>query len=183
MNEARVIYALIGPPGAGKGTQAKILAEKLALPHISTGDIVREKIKDHPDFKKDYEAGKLMPSEAILGWLKEKILDINSSMVLDGSPRTLSEAEGLKYFWAAHNFILKFFYIDISPEETLKRNLLRGRDQTDTEEAIAERLTEYHNQTRPVLDFLKNETIHINGEQSVAAVHRDIWAYISPDHE
>lgn len=183
MTKTKTIYILIGPPGAGKGTQAKMLAKKLRIPHLSTGDIVREQIEKHPEHKKDYNQGKLISPPILLEWLKEKILEINSSFVLDGSPRTMYEAKGLKYFWQSHDFEFKIFHIDISPKETLKRNLLRARDATDTKEAIKERLKEYDKQTKPVLGFLEKETIKINGEQSIEKVFAEIWSHFGRDND
>lgn len=182
MTKTKTIYILIGPPGAGKGTQAKLLAKKLEVPHLSTGDVVREKVKKHPEHKKSYDQGKLISSPILLGWLKEKIIEINSDFVLDGSPRTMFEAKGLKYFWQVHNYKFKIFHIDINPEETLKRNLLRARDETDTKEAIKERLKEYDKQTKPVLEFLEKETIQINGEQTIEKVFAEIWSHLGRAH-
>jgi len=170
---------LLGPPGAGKGTQAKILAEKLKFKQIDTGDIIRKKIKNPSNKEAQqakilYEKGKLVPSTTVLKWLQKKISKINQSFVFSGSPRTLEEAKKLIPFLEKNNYQVKIFNIAISSKETLKRNLKRARGILDTKEKIKERLKIYKKQTKPILEFLKNE-IHINGEQSIQQVHQDIW--------
>jgi adenylate kinase len=92
---------LLGPPGAGKGTQAKVLSVRLELPHISTGDLLRQNVKDATSLgkeAKDYmDKGLLVPDELVAKMLKERFLkpDINSGFILDGYPRTLNQAKTL----------------------------------------------------------------------------------------
>lgn len=89
----------LGPPGSGKGTQAKKLVEKYSLAHIATGDILRRAVKDETELgssaKKFVDAGELVPDEIILGIIKEELTGIGEGFIFDGFPRTLAQAEGL----------------------------------------------------------------------------------------
>jgi adenylate kinase len=89
----------LGGPGSGKGTQAKKLVEKFGLAHISTGDLLRQAIKEETELgktaKKFVDGGDLVPDEIILGMIKEKLTELNGGFIFDGFPRTLAQAEGL----------------------------------------------------------------------------------------
>lgn len=93
----RLIF--LGPPGSGKGTQAKRLAQELNLPHIATGDILRQAVKDETDLgleaRKFMDAGDLVPDEIILGMIKEELTRRKKGFIFDGFPRTLAQARGL----------------------------------------------------------------------------------------
>ena len=92
---------LLGPPGGGKGTQAKFIEEKLSIPQISTGDMLRENMKNRTplglDAKPLYEKGELVPDDVILNMMENRLLDkdCNKGYILDGFPRTIPQAEGL----------------------------------------------------------------------------------------
>ena len=92
---------LLGPPGAGKGTQAKMLKEKLLIPQISTGDILRQAIKDNNELgvkaSSFMDAGQLVPDDVVIGLIKERIkqVDCEKGFILDGFPRTIVQAEKL----------------------------------------------------------------------------------------
>ena len=92
---------LLGPPGAGKGTQAEVISKKLEIPHISTGDILRESIKNKTSLgeeaKKIMDAGELVSDEIILGIIQERITqtDCSDGYLFDGFPRTIGQADGL----------------------------------------------------------------------------------------
>ena len=92
---------ILGPPGAGKGTQAKMLKEKFQIPQISTGDILRHAVKDNTDLgvraKSFMDAGQLVPDDVVVGLIKERIkqADCETGFILDGFPRTMIQAEKL----------------------------------------------------------------------------------------
>jgi adenylate kinase len=92
---------LLGPPGAGKGTQAKMLKEKFRIPQISTGDILRQAVKDNTDLgvqaKSFMDSGQLVPDDVVIGLIKERIrqADCKAGFILDGFPRTIVQAEKL----------------------------------------------------------------------------------------
>lgn len=93
----RLIF--LGPPGSGKGTQAKLLAQSLNLDHISTGDILRKAINENSELgnmaKSYMDAGQYVPDDIILGLIKEELTKRNKGFIFDGFPRTLPQAEGL----------------------------------------------------------------------------------------
>ena len=112
---------LLGPPGAGKGTQAELISNKLNIPHISTGDILRESIRNNTSLgeqaKKIMDQGNLVSDEIILGIIKERVSlrDCKDGFLFDGFPRTIGQADGLKKLNIDINLV-----IEISlPEETI----------------------------------------------------------------
>lgn len=191
----------IGPQGSGKGTQAKLLAAKLGVAHISTGDLLRNA---RGELKEKIEnvinSGKLISDELMLDILKKRLKeeDCNKGFILDGFPRNLKQAEML----SSVTEIDKFVEIKISDEEALRR--LSGRvhcekcgagfntvtmppkkegicdkcggklvqREDDTEEAIKARLKTYHGQTELILE--KYDHVKVNGEQSVEKVQAEI---------
>ncbi|MGD0335866.1 MAG: adenylate kinase [Candidatus Omnitrophota bacterium] len=123
---------LLGPPGAGKGTQAKILAEKLAVPHISTGDLLRENVKNGTSLgkeAKDYmERGLLVPDTLVAKMLTERFnqQDTKKGFILDGYPRNLSQAETLDGILKPKNMDIDFVvYLDTDEDTIIQR--LSGR--------------------------------------------------------
>ncbi|MDD5115852.1 MAG: adenylate kinase [Candidatus Omnitrophica bacterium] len=123
---------LLGPPGAGKGTQAKRLAERLGLPHISTGDILRQNVKAGTPLGKEakgiMEKGLLVPDELVASMLDERFNnpDIKKGFILDGYPRTLSQVKTLDGIMSAKTLAVDLVvYLDTSDEVIIKR--LTGR--------------------------------------------------------
>ena len=123
---------LLGPPGAGKGTQAKRLAQRLGLPHISTGDILRQNVKDATDLGKQakgiMEKGLLVLDGLVAKMLDERFNnpDIKKGFILDGYPRTLSQARRLDEILSRKKISVDLvIYLDTSDEVIIKR--LTGR--------------------------------------------------------
>jgi adenylate kinases len=116
---------LLGPPGAGKGTQAKLLAARWGIPHVSTGDILRQAVKDGTELGKKagpmMAAGKLVPDELVVGIVKERLLqpDAAKGFILDGFPRTIPQAEMLEQAMANHGKALDGVISLEVPIETL----------------------------------------------------------------
>jgi len=120
----------LGPPGSGKGTQAKILAGKLGILHISTGDVLREAVRNGTDLgrqaKTYMDAGALVPDDIILGMIKEILQNNKGGFILDGFPRTAPQAEGLDKMLADLKLRLKAAVnLSVSDSEVLKRLLGR----------------------------------------------------------
>ena len=115
---------LLGPPGAGKGTQAEVISKKLAIPHISTGDILREAIRNDTPLgkqaKKIMDLGKLVSDEIILGIIKERVSkeDCKMGFLFDGFPRTIGQADGLKSLNINIDLVLE---ISLSDEVIISR--------------------------------------------------------------
>jgi adenylate kinase len=121
-------FVLFGPPGAGKGTQAKLLSEKFGIPQISTGDILRNAVKNETELGKKVKAildkGELVPDEVIVELVEERLkeADAQKGFILDGFPRTLFQAEALDEMLAKNNRDhLLVIRIKVSEEEIVKR--------------------------------------------------------------
>lgn len=178
---------LLAPPGAGKGTQAKVLSERHDIPHVEMGQIIRTAIKEEtPAGKKAKEyvdSGKLVPDDVVVDLIQERIEqpDCRDGFILDGFPRTLPQAESFEAMAADNDIDLDAVVnLDVSDEEVKSRLLDRGRDD-DTPEAIEQRLEEYRNKTAPLIDFYQEEDllVKIDGEQSIDDVTESIQDRLS----
>lgn len=153
----------MGPPGAGKGTQAKILCERLSIPQISTGDILREAVKNQTamgiEAKRYMDAGDLVPDSVVIGIIKDRIreADCKNGFLLDGFPRTVEQADALDALLKSENkSIDKAINLQVPDEELLKRLLSRAEIEgraDDNEATIKNRLDNYNKKTLPLLDF------------------------------
>lgn len=126
------ILLFIGPPGSGKGTQAILIHQELDIPHISTGDILRDAVKENSELgkkaKKYMDAGDLVPDDIMIGIIRERILkeDCRNGYILDGFPRTTLQGEALEKMLDDNNqSITRVFYIDVEDEVLVKRILGR----------------------------------------------------------
>ncbi len=183
MNDS-VIF-LIGPQGSGKGTQGKLLAKTLGFFYWDMGAILREiKSQNTPLAEKVrvIDNGVLLSDEVLLEAIEEKLktLPQNQGLIFDGVPRRIGQAEFLlSELKKQGRKIFTSLYIMIPEEETLKRLLARAKLENradDTEDKIRFRLMQYHQDTVPVLDWLKQHTdfIQIDGMPEVETVHKDI---------
>lgn len=154
---------LLGPPGAGKGTQAQKLVEKLGIPQISTGDLFRHNITTGTELgleaKKYLDAGDLVPATLTNALVDDRLddEDVADGFILDGFPRSVEQAEALRDMLAKRNLqldaVLEF---RVSEDELLKRLKSRGRAD-DTEEVILNRMNVYRAETAPLLDYYSDE--------------------------
>ncbi len=175
----RMIF--IGPPGAGKGTQAARLVERLQIPHISTGDMFRAAVKAGTPMGKQADtymkAGELVPDSVVIGMVEERIAqdDCENGFMLDGFPRTLAQAEALEKAGVELDVVLvlkvpdelivkritgrrsdpetgEIYHLEFNPPpDEVKDRLVHRKD--DTEEACRTRLDAYHAQTAPIIPF------------------------------
>ncbi len=172
----RLIF--IGAPGAGKGTQAQILAENLQIPHISTGDILRAAVKDQTELglkaKSYMDAGDLLPDSLILDLIRDRLAqsDAAKGWILDGFPRNAAQAAFLDQLLAEINqpdyVALELFVPD---DVLVERLLLRGRAD-DNADVIRKRLVVYHQQTSPLIAvYQKQQRMRqVNGNQDLKLV-------------
>jgi adenylate kinase len=154
-----MFVVFIGPPGAGKGTQAQRLVELLRIPHVSTGDMLRQAISQGTELGKQaqgyMQAGKLVPDALVLQIINECLDDprLEQGCLFDGFPRNVEQAKSLDQLLAHRgtplNLVLE---LHVESEELVRRMLARKRPD-DTPETISERLVVYTNQTAPVLQY------------------------------
>lgn len=156
---------LLGPPGAGKGTQGAIMAERLGLPKFATGDLLRDAVKLGTPVglraKAIMEAGQLVSDEIIMGVVRDELgkPEAHNGVIFDGVVRTVPQAEGVTRLLAdlgrRMDFVLSF---EVTDEEILarleKRRTIEGRADDDPK-AIATRLKAYREQTAPVLEWFR----------------------------
>jgi adenylate kinase len=158
-----VRIVLLGPPGAGKGTQAVQLAEKLGVPHVSTGDLFRHNISTNTDLgveaKKYLDAGDLVPATLTNALVDDRLDDEDAAagFILDGFPRSVEQAEALHDMLERRNLKLDAVVeFKVSEDELLKRLKERGRAD-DTDEVILNRMNVYRDETAPLLDYYRDE--------------------------
>lgn len=180
---------IMGPPGAGKGTQAKKIAESFGIPHISTGAVLRSEIeKDTPlgrQVKAVVERGDLVADEIVLELVETRLLepDCKDGFILDGFPRTLAQSGGLDDILSRRGTPgLTAINLAVPDEALLDRLLDRGRSD-DTRETIENRIRVYHEQTAPLIDYYadKGVLVEINGDQAIDAVFEDIKKILGSD--
>jgi adenylate kinase len=160
---------LIGPPGAGKGTQATRIAAHFDLARIATGDLLRQEVAGGSELGRTAKAyidrGDLVPDEVVIAMTRERVVQANAEggYILDGYPRTLVQAEAA-YRWAKARgvpFDLALFF-EIGTDELLARLAGRAREEgrsDDTEETVRHRLEVFQSQTYPLLDYYRRRGI------------------------
>lgn len=168
---------LLGPPGAGKGTQAAILTEKLGVPHISTGDLFRANIGEGTllgkEAKEYIDAGKLVPTDVTARMVEDRLSqdDAGEGFLLDGFPRTVEQADLLAEMLERHGVKLDgVINYQVDEDTVVERMLARGRAD-DNEETIRTRLQVYRNETAPLIDHYGDAVISIKAEGSVEEIN------------
>ncbi|MBE9061498.1 adenylate kinase [cf. Phormidesmis sp. LEGE 11477] len=176
----RLIF--LGPPGAGKGTQAQMLCQNYEVPHISTGDILRAAVKENTELGRKAEgfmkSGELVPDDLILGLIRERLNkeDTANGWLLDGFPRNVEQAEFL-------NALLEeidqscdaVINLEVPDDVLVERLLGRGRVD-DKEDVIRNRLEVYREQTEPLIALYegKEQLKSVNGDQDLDQVTSEL---------
>lgn len=176
---------LLGPPGAGKGTQAETIAAQLKHAHVSSGDLFREEQEKGTELgltaKSYMENGELVPNEVTIGMLLGRIAqsDCAHGCILDGFPRNVDQAKALDDALekAGSGSIDKVALLDVGTEELVRRMLLRGRAD-DTEDTVRRRLEVYEEQTVPLTTYYAEteKLVKVNGAQTIEEVGKDLLA-------
>ncbi len=175
---------IMGPPGAGKGTQAQILVERYAIPQLSTGDILRAAIEARTPMglqaREIMARGDLVPDEVVCGIVAERLddADAGNGFVLDGFPRTIAQARALDEMMAEKGIALDgVVALEVEPEALIERIKTRavengGARSDDNVEVLRNRLEVYHELTKPLLDYYKRQgnLISVDGMGSVDEV-------------
>ena len=165
---------LLGPPGAGKGTQATLLANALHVPHISTGDMLRSAVADRSSLGKQVEsimtAGELVSDDLVVAIVDERLSkdDARCGYLLDGFPRTIGQAKALND--SVVDAIGTVILLDVATEEIIRRLLKRAEEEgrsDDNEETVRRRHEVYEADTAPLVDFYGDSVLTINGTGTV----------------
>jgi adenylate kinase len=176
---------LIGAPGAGKGTQARLLAERFGITHISSGDLLRQHVRDQTSLgqtiKCYVDTGDLVPDSVVMDMLRKPVVAAAEAggYVLDGFPRTVEQAKAA--FAVAQPLgaeVQAAIHLDVPAEELIRRLLSRGRGSDDTREVIEHRLQVYRANTVPLLEYYAGREwmFSVDGAQPPDAVHEEIVA-------
>lgn len=161
----RVIF--LGPPGAGKGTQAALICQRGAIPHVSTGEMMRAAVGSGSPLgqkvKKFLDAGELVPDAVVIDVIRDRLgkADCKKGFLLDGFPRTVEQAQALSKLLAELNMpITHVLELKVPDSVLLERVRKRGEQGSgrsdDTEEVVAKRLQVYWKQTAPVTQYYKS---------------------------
>ena len=182
---------IFGAPGSGKGTQSDLLIEHYGLEHISTGDVLRNEIKNGTELGKTAQGfidnGQLIPDDLMVSILAKKYDEFgrgHKGVIFDGFPRTIPQAEALKKMLDERgDKVAAMIELDVPEDELMKRLILRGKQSgraDDNEDTIKKRLVVYHSQTQPLIEWYKQEGLHhhIDGLGTLERIFSDIQKVI-----
>jgi adenylate kinase len=177
---------LLGPQGAGKGTQGRLIASEYAIPHVATGDMLRAAMADGSALGQQvrpiYDSGRLVPDDLMIALIRERLSgeDARDGFVLDGFPRTMAQADALEEMLREIgrdlDVVFEFQVPDeVGRERMLKRAAEEGRTD-DTPEAIDERLRLYHEETKPLIEYYRTRgnLVGVHGDRPVNQVFAEI---------
>ena len=187
---------LFGPPGAGKGTQAKLLVDKYKFEHLSTGDMLRDEIKRATEIglqaKKIIDSGQLVPDDIVAEMVRNRIKNLKNStgIIFDGFPRTVAQAQKLDEIMSAGNQkISMMIAIDVNNEEIIKRILERGkisqRSDDQNVETIKNRIDAYNSQTSILADYYRQQKKYksVHGIGSIEDIFNKICKLIDAEND
>jgi adenylate kinase len=181
---------LLGPPGAGKGTQAQKLAKELGIPHISTGVILREAADQGTELGKKakaiMDAGQLVGDDVMLGIIRDRLQskDCERGYILDGFPRTIPQARGLDELLSQKGPPVVIANLKLDEEELRRRIAGRRNELTrsdDAEETVLSRFQVYQEKTRPLLDYYGSRVRPIDGKGNIEEIYQRLLDVLRVD--
>jgi len=182
---------LLGAPGSGKGTQAKRMVERLGLPHISTGVLLRNAAKRGTELglkaKSIIDRGELVPDDIMSDMIEERLsrIDVADGFILDGYPRNLAQAKSLDIMLERLDQSVNVaIQIDVDLEQVIKRLAKRAKEEgraDDSDEVVRNRMRVYHEQSAPVIDYYANQGLltHVLGDGTVEEVLERILSVLN----
>lgn len=182
---------LLGPPNSGKGTQAKVVAARLGIPAVSTGDMLRRAVAEGSALGKQVESilasGRLVDDDTMARLVEERLAgeDTAGGYLLDGYPRTLGQARTLDRILERRGEQLDAaVHIEVPPDELIRRGLGRGRADDD-EAVLRERLKVYGEDTEPVVGYYRESGLlrEVDGHQPIDEVTSRIFASLGVDSD
>ena len=177
---------ILGPPGAGKGTQAKRISAETGIPHIATGDMLRTAMDEETEMgvriKPIYDAGDLVPDDLMIDLIRERLSlpDTSDGFILDGFPRTVAQSEALdRMLEEIDRELLAVLYFQVPDELAVERLHVRALQEgrtDDTPEIIRHRLEVFHKSTEPVVEYYRSKGIlvGIHAERPIDAVFAEV---------
>ena len=192
-----MILIFFGPPGAGKGSQASLIAKYFNIPHLSTGDILRNKLLQKKDdlskkLSNIMDSGQLVPDKILNEIVSNRIdnNDCSKGFILDGYPRTMNQALFLNSTLESKNLsITKIIDLNVDQELIIKRVKSRSSKenrQDDKDEIIKTRIAKYQFETKPLSDFYKTQYLSnylvINGNHEIEKINGDIIKILKNDN-
>ncbi len=188
---------LLGPPGAGKGTQADSIKEKFSLAHVSTGDILRASVQAGKplglEAKSYMEKGELVPDKVVIGIIEDRLQDEDTipGYMLDGFPRTNAQADALEKMLVdlteksgKSRSIDHVIYLEVPEHELIQRLQQRSAKQgraDDNDETVKNRISVYFEQTSPLIDYYEAKGLlrRINGLGDIDRITQDIFQILN----
>jgi adenylate kinase len=177
---------ILGPPGAGKGTQAKRISTETAIPHIATGDMLRVAMEEQTEMgvriTPIYDAGDLVPDDLMIELIRERlgVSDTTDGFILDGFPRNVAQAEALdRMLEEIDRELTAVLYFQVPDELAVERLHVRALQEgrtDDTPEIIRHRLEVFHQSTEPVVEYYRSKGIlvGIHAERPIDAVFAEV---------
>lgn len=175
---------LVGPPGAGKGTQAQRLAQRLNVPHISTGDLFRANLRDMTplgaEARRYIDAGDLVPDEVTVAMVRDRLRksDTAGGFILDGFPRTVTQAGSLTRLLDQDETELDAVIEFAVPDAVVVERLLGRARSDDTEDVIRRRQQVYRDDTAPLLEFYRDRLLSVDATGTVAEITDRVFAML-----
>ena len=177
---------ILGPPGAGKGTQAKRISAEAGIPHVATGDMLRVAMEEQTEMgvriKPIYDAGDLVPDDLMIELIRERLgaSDTTEGFILDGFPRNVAQAEALdRMLEEIDRELTAVLYFQVPDELAVERLHVRALQEgrtDDTPEIIRHRLEVFHESTEPVVEYYRSKGIlvGIHAERPIDAVFAEV---------